>query len=174
VRFTDEQFTRTNIDIGEQIERIAHWDFDDYFQYDDFDSPYCPTDQYGAILPFEHDEDVLHDFIDDLNAEGWTAIDLGMKMGVALLDPTSRDRVNASGRRGPCMRTTKDRPSNYGDPETIKVIVLMTDGENTNQYDIRQPYKSGFSPIFYHADDDRYSVHVASRDDDRGFLDLQR
>jgi hypothetical protein len=39
VRFTDEQFTRTNIDIGEEIERIAHWDFDDYFQYDDFDSP---------------------------------------------------------------------------------------------------------------------------------------
>jgi hypothetical protein len=50
----------------------------------------------------------------------------------------------------------------------------MTDGENTNQYDIRQPYKSGFSPIFYHADDDRYSVHVPSREDDRGFLDLQR
>jgi hypothetical protein len=68
VRFTDEQFTRTNIDMGEQIERIAHWDFDDYFQVDDFDSPYCPTDNYGAILPFEHDETVLHDYIDDLNA----------------------------------------------------------------------------------------------------------
>jgi hypothetical protein len=39
VRFTDEQYTRTNVDIGEEIERIAHWDFDDYFQYDDFDSP---------------------------------------------------------------------------------------------------------------------------------------
>jgi len=165
VRFTDEQFTRTNIDIGEQIERIAHWDFDDYFQIDDFDSPYCPTDNYGAILPFEHDEQVLHDFIDDLNAEGWTAIDLGMKMAVALLDPTSRDRVNALIASGDVHADYENRPSEYNDPETMKVIVVMTDGENTNQYDIRQPYKSGFSPVFYHSDDDRYSVHVASRDD---------
>jgi hypothetical protein len=45
----------------------------------------------------------------------------------------------------------------------------MTDGENTNQYDVRQPYKSGFSPIFYHATDDRYSVHVASRDDSEDY-----
>jgi hypothetical protein len=169
VRFTDEQFTRTNIDMGEQIERIAHWDFDDYFQVDDFDSPYCPTDNYGAILPFEHDETVLHDYIDDLNADGWTAIDLGMKMGIALLDPTSRDRVNALVTAGDVHVDYTDRPSNYNDPETMKVIVVMTDGENTNQYDIRQPYKSGFSPVFYHADDDRYSVHVASREDDEDY-----
>jgi hypothetical protein len=169
VRFTDEQYTRTNVDIGEEIERIAHWDFDDYFQYDDFDSPYCPTDQYGAILPFEHDEDVLHDFIDDLNADGWTAIDLGMKMAVSLIDPSSRDRINDLVDAGLVHPDYEDRPTDYGDPETIKVIVLMTDGENTNQYDIRQPYKSGFSPIFYHADDDRYSVQVASRDDDEDF-----
>jgi hypothetical protein len=169
VRFTDEQYTRTNVDIGEEIERIAHWDFDDYFQYDDFDSPYCPTDQYGAILPFEHDEDVLHDFIDDLNANGWTAIDLGMKMAVSLIDPSSRDRINDLVDAGLVHPDYEDRPTDYGDPETIKVIVLMTDGENTNQYDIRQPYKSGFSPIFYHADDDRYSVQVASRDDDEDF-----
>jgi hypothetical protein len=169
VRFTDEQYTRTNVDIGEEIERIAHWDFDDYFQYDDFDSPYCPTDQYGAILPFEHDEDVLHDFIDDLNANGWTAIDLGMKMAVSLIDPSSRERINDLVDAGLVHPDYEDRPTDYGDPETIKVIVLMTDGENTNQYDIRQPYKSGFSPIFYHADDDRYSVQVASRDDDEDF-----
>jgi hypothetical protein len=169
VRFTDEQYTRTNVDIGEEIERIAHWDFDDYFQYDDFDSPYCPTDQYGAILPFEHDEDVLHDFIDDLNADGWTAIDLGMKMAVSLIDPSSRERINDLVDAGLVHPDYEDRPTDYGDPETIKVIVLMTDGENTNQYDIRQPYKSGFSPIFYHADDDRYSVQVASRDDDEDF-----
>jgi hypothetical protein len=112
---------------------------------------------------------VLHDFIDDLNADGWTAIDLGMKMAVALIDPSSRERINDLVDAGLVHPDYEDRPTDYGDPETIKVIVLMTDGENTNQYDIRQPYKSGFSPIFYHADDDRYSVQVASRDDDEDF-----
>jgi uncharacterized protein YegL len=116
VRFTDEQYTRTNVDIGEEIERIAHWDFDDYFQYDDFDSPYCPTDQYGAILPFEHDEDVLHDFIDDLNADGWTAIDLGMKMAVSLIDPSSRERINDLVDAGLVHPDYEDRPTDYGDP----------------------------------------------------------
>ncbi len=169
VRFTAEQFTRTNVDIGEQIERIAHWDFDDYFQYDDFDSPYCPTDNYGAILPFGHDEDVLHAFINNLQADGWTAIDLGMKMGVSLLDPTSRDRVNALVASGHVHADFEDRPSDYYDPESMKVVVVMTDGENTNQYDVRQPYKSGFSPIFYHATDDRYSVHISSRNDDEDY-----
>jgi hypothetical protein len=169
VRFTSEQFTRTNIELTEEIERIAHWDFDDYNQYDDFDSPYCPTDQYGAILPWEHDEDVLHTFIDNLQADGWTAIDLGMKMGVALLDPAARNGLNGLVTSGEIHADFEDRPANYGDPETIKVVVLMTDGENTNQYDVRQPYKSGFSPIFYHATDDRYSVHVASRDDSEDY-----
>jgi hypothetical protein len=169
VRFTSEQFTRTNIDPTEEIERIAHWDFDDYFEYDDFDTPYCPTDQYGAILPWEHDEDVLHAFIDNLQADGWTAIDLGMKMGVALLDPSTRTGLNTLVASSDVHGDFEDRPANYGDPETIKVVVLMTDGENTNQYDVRQPYKRGFSSIYYHATDDRYSVHVASRDDSEDF-----
>lgn len=163
VRFTAAQFTRTNIAMGETVERIAHWDFDDYNEYDDFDSPYCPTDQYGAILPWEHDEDVLHTFISGLQANGWTAIDLGMKMGVALLDPAVRSGLNGLVTAGTIHSDFQNRPANYGDPETIKVVVLMTDGENTNQYDVRQAYKRGASPIFYHADDNRYSVFVASR-----------
>jgi hypothetical protein len=169
VRFSSEQFTRTNIEPTEVIERIAHWDFDDYFQYDDFDSPYCPTDQYGAILPWEHDEDVLHAYINGLQANGWTAIDLGMKMGVALLDPAARTGLNSLVAAGTVDADFENRPANYGDPETIKVVVLMTDGENTNQYDVRQPYKRGFSTIYYHADDDRYSVHVPSRPDNQDF-----
>jgi hypothetical protein len=122
VRFTSEQFTRTNIELTEEIERIAHWDFDDYFQYDDFDSPYCPTDQYGAILPWEHDEDVLHDLHRQPEADGWTAIDLGMKMGVALLDPAARERPQRAGHlrgdprrfRGPPRQLRRSRDDQGG------------------------------------------------------------
>jgi hypothetical protein len=54
---------------------------------------------------------VLHDFIDDLNANGWTAIDLGMKMGVALLDPASRDRAERSGRQRVTCMSDYDGPA---------------------------------------------------------------
>jgi hypothetical protein len=84
-----------------------------------------------------------------------------MKMGVALLDPAARTAVNTLVGSNEVHADFTDRPADFGDPETIKVVVLMTDGENTNQYDVRQPYKRGFSTIHYHVDDDRYSVYVA-------------
>jgi len=164
VRFTSEQFARTAINPNETLERIAHWDHDDYSQYDDFDDPYCPTDDYGAILPWEHDEAVLHAHIDSLRARGWTAIDLGMNWAVGLLDPAARPALNALIDADAVDGDFFDRPADYDDEETIKVVVLMTDGENTNQYDLRDPYKSGSSPIYYHSDHDRYSVYVPSRD----------
>jgi hypothetical protein len=164
-RFTADQFSRTSIDPTEEIERLAHWDHDDYYQYDDFDSPYCPTDEYGAILPWAHDESALHTYIGNLQAEGWTAIDLGMNWGVGLLDPAARPAVNSLVGSGIVHGDFEDRPAEFGDVETIKVVVLMTDGENTRQYDVLQPFKRGFSPIHYHTDDDRYSVYVASRDE---------
>ncbi|MBY6202215.1 hypothetical protein KUV65_12630 [Maritalea mobilis] len=164
VRFTSEQFARTAIFPTETLERIAHWDHDDYGQYDDFDSPYCPTNNYGAILPWEHDEAVLHAHIDSLRAQGWTAIDLGMNWAVGLLDPAARPALNALIDADAVDGDFFDRPADYEDEETIKVVVMMTDGENTNQYDLRDPYKSGGSPIYYHSDHDRYSVYVPSRD----------
>jgi hypothetical protein len=123
VRFTDPSSSPARISTStEEIERIAHWDFDDYFQYDDFDSPYCPTDQYGAILPWEHDEDVLHAFIDNLQADGWTAIDLGMKMGGgaarSVIARTASTIWSTSGRprgfRGPARQLRRPRDDQGG------------------------------------------------------------
>ncbi|AHM04164.1 hypothetical protein roselon_01798 [Roseibacterium elongatum DSM 19469] len=164
VRFSEAEFARTEIFPDQALQRIAHWDHDDHNQYDDFDDPYCPTNNYGAILPWEHDETTLHNHINSLNADGWTAIDLGMNWAVGLLDPAARPALNALIAADEVDADFEDRPADYTDDETIKVVVLMTDGENTNQYDLRSPYKSGNSPIFYHADHDRYSVYVASRD----------
>jgi Flp pilus assembly protein TadG len=162
-RFSSDQFSRTSLTPTEEIERLAHWDHDDYYQYDDFDSGYCPTDDDRSIIAWQHDEGALHSYIDSLYAEGWTAIDLGMNWGVALLDPAARPALNSLVTSGTVHGDFENRPADFDDEETIKVVVLMTDGENTRQYDVRQPFKRGSSPIYYHQDHDRYSVYVASR-----------
>ena len=162
-RFATDDFESTAIDPAVAVERIAHWDYDYYTSYSTMVSSYCPTDDTGAIVPWSHDETLLRQSIADLDADGWTAIDLGMKWAVALLDPAAQPAVEGLIDAGLVHGDFDGRPAAYDDVETVKAVVLMTDGENTNQYDLRAPYKSGPSVIYYHAEDDRYSIWVASR-----------
>ena len=46
--------------------------------------------------------------------------------------------------------------------ETLKVIVLMTDGENTRQYDLQDQYRSGPSPFWRNPSNGRLSIYRAS------------
>lgn len=174
-RFTTADFTTTAIDPTVPIQRISHWDRDDEDDDELFGSPHCQTDEYGAILPWEYREDILHAHINALSTGGWTAIDLGMNWAVGLLDPAAAPALQGLITSGNVHADFEDRPAPYrdGDPnttlddETIKVVVLMTDGDNTNQYDLRDVwddqgryvgYRTGYAPIFYHDDDDQYSV----------------
>lgn len=158
VRFADADFTTTSIDPATPLERLAHWDRNGRNSDRWFQRPHCQTDNYAAILPWEHRESVLHAHIESLDAEGWTAIDLGMTWAVGLLDPAAQSAAQALVTSGIVDSQFNDRPSAYNDDETLKVVVLMTDGENTDQYDVAQPFKRGDSMIYYNEDADRWSV----------------
>lgn len=161
-------YLTTAIDPGDPLQRIAHWDRQRDGTDGTFQNPHCQTDQYGAILPWQHDETLLHAHINSLSTGGWTAIDLGMNWAVGLLDPTANPAVLGLIASGDVHADFDQRPAPFvdGDPgttlddETIKVVVMMTDGENTNQYDIADEYyrlAGGPRPsiIFtYDADDD--------------------
>jgi hypothetical protein len=101
-----------------------------------------------------------------LVAIGATSIDLGMKWGTFLLDPSSRS-INAElagSRLIPAY--FGNRPADYNDDETLKVIVLMTDGENFVQERFGDAYRTGTSPIWL-ANDGRYSIFHDTRVDSR-------
>ncbi|MBL4627509.1 MAG: VWA domain-containing protein [Roseicyclus sp.] len=165
-RFFAADYQTTAIDPADPIQRISHWDRNNEDDDQLFDRPYCQTDQYAAILPWQHTEAPLHAHINSLNTGGWTAIDIGMNWAVALLDPAAQPAVDGLIAAGLVDTDFEDRPAPFRDDdpvtqlddETIKVVVLMTDGANTNQYDLRDPYRTGYAPVFYHADDDQYSV----------------
>ncbi len=111
-----------------------------YYECDETRSP---------ILVHESSVAKLRAHIDGLVAAGNTAIDLGMKWGVALLDPAMRPVVNGMIADGERPAALQNRPGDYGTDSSLKIVVLMTDGENTVQYDLQDAYKVGPTQVWW-------------------------
>jgi hypothetical protein len=60
-----------------------------------------------------------------------------MKWGAALLDPSMQGVVDGMIDDGDLPSAFSDRPYSYDDNDALKIIVLMTDGENTTEYRLR-------------------------------------
>lgn len=164
VRFRDDLFTTTNltndyaslraITSFQPLERMAFHDpggndtTSSHFNEPADTARRCDITR-SAILPFETSVTKLNTHIDGLRADGWTAIDNGLKWGVALLDPAMRPVVTSMVNAGDLPAKLHTRPGEYIAEETMKVVVLMTDGANTRQFDLRDEYKSGPSPVWY-------------------------
>lgn len=120
----------------------------------------CRTNSYREILPFSNSWGDLQAQIDDLTYGGYTSIDLAMKWGTALLDPAFRPVVAdmASGPTPTVIPEFADRPFDFGSRGMQKVVVLMTDGKNTSQYELKPDYRSGPSEFWFHPDTGRRSV----------------
>lgn len=166
VRFKPEHFDYTRFPT-DTVRRIGHYDADtnDYTDVDNNEDrilqPYCQTSSTdkNMIMVHELDPDKLKTKINNLTAGGWTATDVGAKWGAVLLDPTSRNNIS------PLLdETVNTRPEEFGDPETMKVMVIMTDGDNTRQYDLKQEFKTGMSHVYYSPSKDRYIVNLTWRD----------
>lgn len=110
----------------------------------------CRTNSYREILPLSNSYTDLQTQIYNLRANGYTSIDLGMKWATALLDPSIRPAVLDMTVSGlPSIDANfNDRPYDYDERSMQKVIVLMTDGENTTQHYLNSGYHTGPS-IFY-------------------------
>ena len=100
--------------------------------------------------------------INNLQAGGNTSIMLGMKWGMALLDPGTRGIFSALIAESAIPATLAGRPFAYADPDALKVIVLMTDGEHVAHSRITDPYKTGASPIYQSTGDGNYSIFHAA------------
>ncbi len=84
-------------------------------------APSCPT---SPIVPLSNDGDTLKTAIAGLRDGGWTAGHLGIAWAWYLLSPEWAD-IWPSG----------STPKAYGDEETTKVAIIMTDGEFNSAYE---------------------------------------
>lgn len=174
VRFYDDEMVVTNlqedldpstnpnylalraITTTQELDRMAYYD-PDRKSYGDGGNWDRPGDDFNrrcdptrpAILPYATNADVLKTYIDTLDASGWTANDVGLKWGMALLDPAFRTVVSDMITAGDLPDELQDRPYDYDPSNFMKVVVLMTDGANTTQYDLEDKVKSGASRVWY-------------------------
>ncbi len=154
--FDDSVFTTTELDLDASYDQVSHFS---YGGSNDTpinpDVTWCFTGDQNAIIPHTTNESDLHDAINDLHAYGNTAIDMGVKWGVALLDPSTQSLITSlAGASGTGVPAIADgRPELYTQSDVLKVLVLMTDGANTQQWDLYDHYKNNLSFVWANLDD---------------------
>lgn len=158
VRFRDEDFGTRSLVDGNEIELLSHftiWSTGNYETPSDWnrwcrrnsDPTAAPIKQ--PMLLFQNNETTLHTHIESLTAGGWTAIDYGMNWGVGVLDPSFQDVVTGMVADGDAPANAAGFPVPFGTPDVLKYVVLLTDGINTSQFDLKDDFKSGPSRVWH-------------------------
>ena len=165
VQFTDDQMVIDNIDDymtiralngSMALDRLGYFDENgkssgpggSYDRPADDWNRFCDPTR-SEILVHETNVSLVNAAIDGLSADGWTSIDMGMRWGVGLLDPGLRPVINGLVDADVLDDAVENRPGDYIGTETMKVVVLMTDGENTVQRDLKPAYFSGPSRVWF-------------------------
>jgi Flp pilus assembly protein TadG len=124
---------------------------------------WCPPSPGNIVRVPTNDISTLQGYINGLTAIGATSINAGLKWGLALLDPASRNMFAELANANKIPAVFAVRPFEYTDDEAMKVIVLMTDGEHFAEERVNDSYKTGNSPI-YKGTDNNYSIrHTSGR-----------
>ncbi|HEY9038776.1 MAG TPA: TadE/TadG family type IV pilus assembly protein [Roseovarius sp.] len=170
LQFEADDYKSTAIDPDDSQTQLIYTSEYDY-GFDKLNSVYrtCYNEPNAEILPYSISKTALHNKIDALEANGNTSGNQGMKWGAALLDPKFASVKTALGNvvtgQNPVMdaegKPILDSdgiaitepiymvdplvgavPAKYDEGETLKVIVMMGDGQNT--YSNQFPLVSGF------------------------------
>ncbi|MBB3992961.1 Flp pilus assembly protein TadG [Sulfitobacter undariae] len=130
VDFLDSEYDTTAIDPDEAHEQTQFF----YWGVSSSNSktyPNCNDDPRTEILAFSQNATELKDKIDNLPANGNTAIYLGMKWAAGLLDPAFQPANERLASSGAIDTVFSSRPAPMDDVDTLKTVILMTDGVNT-------------------------------------------
>lgn len=165
--FPASAFNTTVLDPDAELERLAHFDL---WSTSTSNTPsfrsWCADSDYASVMVHSSNETALTDHIATFGSGGNTAIDLGMKWGVSFLDPSARPVVTDMIADNLVVSEAAGRPASYTAEDAIKIVVLMTDGQNTTQYDLKDKFKTGMSDLWIddrgdnNPSNDRFSLRV--------------
>ncbi|NCO21596.1 MAG: hypothetical protein GW905_06245 [Rhodobacterales bacterium] len=108
----------------------------------------CRNDPAFQVHPLGGNKAALLAQIAALTPGGNTSTDVGLKWGAALLDPSFRTITDDLIAAGEVAADFADRPFDFNRPNTMKVLVVMTDGAHTNQYMLRNEFNAGLSDVW--------------------------
>lgn len=145
IDFLPSDFSTTAIDPTTLLQRSGN--FDGHSSGSSV-QPECNSASYRNSVVFSNNAATLHTLINSLQASGNTSIDTGVKWAAATLDPSFQPIVNDMISAGTLTSDYAGRPAAYGNRNFMKVLIVMTDGENTTRWQLNPGYYSGNSPYF--------------------------
>lgn len=101
---------------------------------------WCPSEG-TSIAYLSNDATALKTKIDALRMADGTGTAIAMKWGMLLLEPAAQPFIGQAAAAGMVPAQFANRPAQFNDANTIKVAVLMTDGEISWQ---RRPYQYAY------------------------------
>lgn len=135
VEFADDDFDSAVIPADQQLEQAQHFGWAN-FENGPMDNPICSDKEVDEIFAFQNNPNAINARIAAFEPRSQTAIHVAMKWAVQLLDPSAQSIVNGMISESKVDGTFSGRPVAYDDEDTTKIIVLMTDGENVDKYEI--------------------------------------
>lgn len=126
-------------------------------------SPECNSSSYRDAIAYSADKTALHNTINNLQAGGNTSIDTGVKWAAATLDPSFQPVVTAMINNGALDAGFAGRPAAYSDHTFMKVLIVMSDGENTTRLQLNPGYYSGNSGYFTTGTSSYWSFYDGTR-----------
>ena len=108
----------------------------------------CNPAEFAEVVPFQTTPDAIVDAINTFNPTDWTSIEMGAKWGLALLDTDARPVVDGLIAEGVVDPALAGQPYDYTPGESLKVLVVMTDGENTLDYRVRDQFRDQMTNVW--------------------------
>ncbi|MEP3440701.1 MAG: TadE/TadG family type IV pilus assembly protein [Sulfitobacter sp.] len=139
IEFSESDFDSTTINATERFDQVQHF-YWGTTSYNNLSNPVCPTGTYEDIVAFSQDTTALKNKISQLVPRGSTSIFAGMKWAAALLDPEFQPITQELVADGDADGAFVTRPAAFDDRETLKTVILMTDGQNHYSYRIDDQY----------------------------------
>ncbi len=130
VEFEEEHYASAAVDFDHPYDQMQHFDYA-YHPYNQLERPVCPSESYEEIRPLSQDLAAIEAQLNQLQPRWNTSIFMGMKWGTAFLDPSMRGVVGTLVDNGRVDPEFANRPADYTDSDTLKMVVVMTDGKNT-------------------------------------------
>lgn len=120
---------------------------------------WCPPRAENTVSLPVQSVSALQTKITSMTAVGATSINAGIKWGLTLLDPSARGIYTEFQTANLMPAALAGRPFEFNDKESVKVIVLMTDGEHFREERANAGFKTGPSPISRSSNDGYFSIH---------------